>query len=80
MHYRDWLQEAKEIYKELDALLREVQGQGISDWQVLADNVHQTTFENGLSVIVNYNLEPVTVNGMAIPGQDYTVVQRGALQ
>lgn len=80
LHYRDWLQEAKEIYKELDALLREVQGQGISDWQVLADNVHQTTFENGLSVIVNYNLEPVTVNGMAIPGQDYTVVQRGALQ
>lgn len=80
LHYRDWLQEAKEIYKELDELLREVQGQSISDWQVLAENVHQTTFENGLSVIVNYNLEPVTVNGMVIPGQDYAVVQGGALE
>jgi hypothetical protein len=80
LHYQDWLEEAAEIYQELNALLREVQGQGISAWQVVAGNVHQTTFENGLSVIVNYNLEPVTVNGMVIPGQDYAVVERGALQ
>ena len=77
LHYRDWLPVASEIYQILNSLLKDVQGQTIIDWQVLADNVKQTTYENGMYVIVNYNINPVTVNGMTIPAEDFIVVKGG---
>lgn len=79
LHYQDWLPAASTIYQILDEVLGDVQGQPISDWRVLAHNVHQTTFANGVSVIVNYNQDPVTVNGLTIPAEGYIVVERGQL-
>ena len=71
LHYRDWLDTAVDIYTAADEVLRDVQDQFIVGHRKLADRVHQTTFENGLSVIVNYNKQPVEINGCTIGGEDF---------
>ena len=39
----------------------------------LDDDVYRTTYENGLSVIVNYRNEAVTVGGETIEAEHYKV-------
>lgn len=75
LHYRDWLDTAVDIYTAADEVLRDVQDQFIVGHRKLADRVHQTTFENGLSVIVNYNKQPVEINGCTIGGEDFIVIK-----
>jgi hypothetical protein len=78
MHYGDWLGEASEVYELVSAVFHDVQDQLIVDHCRLMDNVYQTVYENGKRVIVNYNLEPVEVNGRIIAGQDFVVMEGGA--
>lgn len=39
----------------------------------VAENVYRTEFSDGRIVLVNYNYNPVTVNGEQIPARDYVV-------
>lgn len=75
VHYRNWFEEAISFYKEACSVLNDVQGQGISDHQILTENVYQVTFDSGKSIIVNYNKFPVYVKGLRIEAESYKVVK-----
>ncbi|WP_308634603.1 DUF5696 domain-containing protein [Paenibacillus silvisoli] len=73
LHYGDWLKEAVSLYKEANPFLKQVRSQTISGHRTLADRVVETTFENGDSVIVNYNKTAVNVNGIEIGAESFRV-------
>lgn len=71
LYYKDWFSEAVALYKEADSVLSKVHDQLIVSHHKLTDQVFQTTFENGISVVVNYNKTAVEVNGIRIDAQSY---------
>jgi hypothetical protein len=73
LHYEDWLDEAVSLYREANPFLKEVRGQTIIGHQKLAEGVLETTFENGKSVIVNYNRTAVQVNDMTIEAESFRI-------
>lgn len=73
LHYEDWFDEAAALYKEANPVLAKVRGQIITGHRKLADQVTETTFENGVTVIVNYGKTPVQANGMEIGAESFRV-------
>jgi hypothetical protein len=71
LSYRDWFDEAVAIYKEANAVLKDVRNKTITSHRKLADGVVQTTFENGKSILINYNKMAVQVNGKFIDAQSF---------
>ena len=61
-------------------MLKDVQDQRIVDHRILADGVHQTTYANGKSIIVNYNREAVTVDGRWIGAENFIVLEGGVYE
>lgn len=76
-YFQDWFEDAVAVYSELEAFLNRIVDQRIVDHARLAENVYQTTFENGLLVIVNYGSDQVEVNGVQIDGVSYRVIEEG---
>lgn len=76
MDYRAWLETIDTMYDEVNAVLGQVQDQFIVDHERLDYNVYRTTYENGLQVIVNYNLEDYVdaVSGRTVAAQGYIVI------
>lgn len=73
IHYGDWLDLAAEMYRTVNAVLGDVQDRLIIDHCMPAENVYQTTFENGKSVIVNYGKNAVVIDGLLIEGESFAV-------
>ena len=71
VNYERWLDRAVEIYHEVNEVLKQVEGETIRSHEKLEDHVYQTVYENGVYVIVNYGLEPVTIDGHTIEPQGY---------
>jgi hypothetical protein len=74
VHYAHWIDRAKSMYAELNAVLADVQHVSIIDHRKLAEQVYQLTYEGGKKVIVNYNDNAVTVQGTTIMGKHFAVV------
>ncbi|WP_409344528.1 DUF5696 domain-containing protein [Paenibacillus sp. MBLB4367] len=72
-YYKDWFDEASQAYREVNEVLKQVRGQRIVSHEKLKDNVYKTTYENSLEVIVNYNREPVVIDGVTIKAEHYHV-------
>jgi hypothetical protein len=71
--YRRWIDEAGQRYNELNDALRDVQSQTIAEHRKLAEGVYQTTFEQGKTIIVNYNDKAASVDGITLGAKDYWV-------
>lgn len=71
VNYERWIDQAVEIYHELNDFLKNVQGEEIRSHEILEDDVYRTTYDNGAYVIVNYGLESVNVDGYTIEPQSY---------
>lgn len=76
-YYRDWISDAASIYQEMRSVLSRIVDERIVDHQRVCESVYQTTFENGVAVIVNYGSEPVVVDGVRVDGASYSVTERG---
>lgn len=74
-HYNIWLKEAATIYQSLNAELGDTTNQAIINHEKLQENVYQVTYENGKSVIVNYNEAAVNISGVNIDGLGYKVLK-----
>jgi len=72
-YYKVWFDEAMQAYKEVNGILKQVRGQRIVDHNKLEEGVFKTTYENGLSVIVNYRQEAVVIDGVTIDAEQYYV-------
>lgn len=72
-YYKEWIEPARQIYHEVNDVLKQVSNQGIISHQKLEEGVYKTVYENGLYVIVNYNGTPVSVDGLNVGSQDFIV-------
>jgi len=72
-NYKDWYEQAVSMYEEADRVLSELRNVRMIGQDRLAEGVVQVKYENGTSVYVNYNEQAVTVNGVTVSAQNYTV-------
>ncbi|MFW6308823.1 MAG: DUF5696 domain-containing protein [bacterium] len=75
--YRDWLEEAGEIYNEVAPILNRVQGHLIEDHKQIAEKVYLTEYEKGPVIIVNYNNNRVRVKDIEIEAKSYYIMEEG---
>ncbi|MDI9418613.1 MAG: DUF5696 domain-containing protein [Bacillota bacterium] len=80
LHYKDWLDLAVEFYQTANAVLRDVQDQLITDHWMPTSGVYQTVFENGKSIVVNYNKKDVELNGHLIDAEGFMVLEGGCYE
>lgn len=69
--YHHWMDEAKAAYSEVNSLLSKVRTQIIKEHQMLETGVYQTTYEDGTTIVVNYNDHAVNVGGAAVEAMGY---------
>ena len=56
--------------KRISAVLGDTYDKKISKHEYISEEVVKVTYENGVSIIVNYSYEPFDYNGMTIPARD----------
>lgn len=71
VNYEIWLDQATEIYHEVNDFLQLVSTKRIISHEKLSEDVFKTTYENGIYVIVNYNDSKVTIDGETIEAEGY---------
>jgi len=72
--YRTWLDLAADFYTAVNSILEPLQGQTIVGHRQLMDRVHETIYEKGTRIIVNYRDEPVQVGASRIEAKGYLVL------
>jgi len=75
--YRKWFNQAVALYHEAREVLGDTRGQRIIEHRRVADDVYKVTFEKGKTIVVNYNREPVTVEGITLAAESYHVLWEG---
>ncbi|NIK77030.1 hypothetical protein FHS15_002155 [Paenibacillus castaneae] len=71
VNYELWLDQASDIYKEVNAVLKNVQNERIIAHEKLGEGLFKTIYESGLYVIVNYNDAKATVGGLTVEAESY---------
>ena len=75
--YAVWKDTVLEIGNEFNERLSEVWDQPMVRHEKLAGDVVKVTYENGMSVIINYTEEAYTADGVTVPALDYVVTGGG---
>lgn len=73
--YRTWIEQAAQYWAELDGIYQKTGGSDVKSHDKLADGVYKVAWENGLEVAINYNSQPVTVNGRPVEGEGYLIME-----
>ena len=73
--YGVYRNEIIDYYSQLKALSDETAGAVIVDREKTADNVAVVTYSNGVKIYVNYNVQSVTCDGIALDGMSYKLVR-----
>ncbi|MFW5998581.1 MAG: DUF5696 domain-containing protein [Halanaerobiaceae bacterium] len=68
-------EDALKLLNEITGFLNKIQGKKIINHEMLAEKVFKTTFENDISVIVNYNENGVNINENFIEGENYLILE-----
>lgn len=71
VNYELWIDQAADIYKEVNGVLGSVQGQRMISHMKLDEGVFKTVYENGTYVIVNNNRSQASVDGKTIEAESY---------
>lgn len=66
-----WKGEAVEIYNRVNDALKYVSGAMIVNHEILDGGVRKITYDNGVSIYINYGSETQKVDGMEIPAMSY---------
>lgn len=72
-YYEDWIAEAAAMYREVSSALAPVRTAVMADYIRHEPDVVEVKYENGISIFVNYNSHPVSVEGHKIGALDYVV-------
>jgi len=75
--YAVWKDTVLEIGNEFSERLSAVWSQPMIRHEKLAEDVVKVTYENGMSVIINYTEEAYTADGVTVPALDYAVTGGG---
>lgn len=76
-NFNQWKDDTVELYNKFNENLGDTYNQYITGHEKVADGVYKTTFENGKSVLVNYNYETYDYNGTTVESRDFAVVKGG---
>lgn len=76
-NFADWKEDTVNLYKKFSSSLGDTYNQFITDHEKVASGVYKTTYENGKSVLVNYNYEAYNYEGTAVPARDFVVTMGG---
>lgn len=74
--YSEWLNTIVEEYKRMDAVLGGLQDKLIVNHRQIADEVFETTYDNGQAVIVNYGEDPYEAGSISVKPKDFALVGR----
>ena len=77
--WEEWKDEIAEAARQCAELSALIGGQQITDHAILADNVFQTTYENGAVVITNYSALPYESASGVVEAGTYLVQEGGTL-
>lgn len=74
-NYTNWVDEATEIYNEVNGVLAEVTTASIVNHEILDSNnqVKRITYSNGVVIIVNYSSEAFVDDGVSVAAKDFIV-------
>jgi len=75
--YRGVRDDILSFYNEILQISGNLWSQEIIQHEVVMPQVHRTVYEDGTSVIVNYRMTPVEVDGVLIDAEDYLVLAGG---
>lgn len=73
----DWLEPAAELYNQAEVVLNQVAGKAIINHEQLEKGLYRTTFENGVSIFVNYGTEAKTVESTRIEAGSFAWSGKG---
>ncbi len=76
-NFLDWKDDAIELYKRFNNDLKDTFNQFIVGHQKVANGIYKTTYENGKTVLVNYNYADYDYNGTTVPQRDFVVMTGG---
>lgn len=71
--YSYWVDDAVALYKQANEVLGELENERILKHERIQDGVVRITYTGGTSILVNYNVDSVTVGGTTVGGTDYVV-------
>ncbi|MEK5466329.1 DUF5696 domain-containing protein [Paenibacillus sp. FSL R7-0210] len=71
VNYEQWINQAADMYTEVNGVMKNVQNQRLTGHEKLADGVYKSTYGNGMSVIVNYNKTAVLAEGRTVEAESY---------
>lgn len=69
--YEVWKEEAVAVYGQINDALKYVSGSVIVRHEILDDGVRKVTYDNGVTVYINYSDKAQTVDGLEIPAMWY---------
>lgn len=70
-NYLQWADDAINAYKEYYPILEKISGEVITEYNKLNDSVNAVTYENGITVYVNYSYKEETIQGKNIPARGF---------
>ena len=73
-NYQPWFELAVELYREYNRIYAQLRNQPILNHQELQENVFQTTYQNGVRIIINYNQQTVKIEEHLLDGLDYLIL------
>lgn len=79
-NFMDWKDTAVELYNRFESELGDVYNQYIAAHEKISSGVYKTTYENGKTVLVNYNYADYNYNGTTIPKRDFVTLKAGGGQ
>lgn len=73
--FDDYLQEISEVYKTVDAVLSQVSGAAVVGRSCPEDGVSVIRYDNGRTILVNYNSYEVEIDGATVPAEQAVCIQ-----
>ncbi len=75
INYSDWADRIAEVYEEYAAFAEKVAGSGIVSHETLAEKLVKVTYENGVTVYVNYGGTAVSADGRELAAKSYLLAE-----
>lgn len=69
--YDNWLEDAKEIYQEVNDVLHLVNGHYVINHEIISSGVKKVTYDNGIILYINTNKREVKIDDEIIDGRSY---------
>ena len=66
-----WKTEAVDIYNQVNDALKHVSGAAIVGHEIVDEDVRKVSYDNGVTIYINYGNEAVSVDGAEVPAMSY---------